>query len=106
MREIIQRFQDKSTEVTYLGHLVPTDHEETTTLQQVFMTVGIMMLGLFGLSYVFAVPGGHHSGMALPLVLWLGVAYGLGRLFYVRRMHRLVRQFAGGSFHIPVAPAY
>ena len=68
--------------------------------------LGIALPGLFCLSYVFAVPGGHHAGMALPLILLLGFTYGLSHLFYVVRMHRLVRKFVPGSFHIPVAPAF
>lgn len=106
MRSLIERYRALSERVTYMGHLVPMDHEETAAHHQVLWFFITWFICMAPILYLFRnVPKEHEAAMILPTLITIGVAWSISHLLYLRRMDKLITKFVPGSFTIPVAPA-
>lgn len=105
MQGFIQRFKYRTDAVTFQGHFVPYDHQETVFNQHVWVALAVMLLGWLTLALMFPhVP--DDRVLMLPMALVVGLGYGCARLFYIERMHHLIKRWRPSSFHLPVAPAF
>ena len=105
MMKLVRKFRDHVTEVRYLYGVVPMDHEDTVFKQQVLVSLVIFISLLILVLWLLPTLSKSGEALLLPLLVISSTSYGLGQLFYIERMYRLIKRFAPGSFSIPVAPA-